>query len=207
MSDIKIIQANEKLIEQLAQVFVEAFETEGVNKHLYDFTSKDTKRLLQRTIELEAKHNLADEQNILLAVKDDTIVGGAMLKKNVKISVIKSIKNALQKIYYGFPMVTKVNFRRLFSARKAFNLSHKLKENYYTLAGLAVHPAYQGHGIGKIMLNKVQEICDSNPEVGGVYLYTADLKNKLLYQRFGYQIIEERQGGELIIYHMYRKCN
>ncbi len=204
MGEIKIIQANEKMISDIAYVFAEAFKDESINKYIYDFSREDTKERLQRSISMEARLSMESQEQIIAAVKGDKVVGFALLKKSIRESILRKFNKTFKRLYYALPLLARMNFLRIWQARKAFTPSQKISQPYLTLAGLAVHPEHQGQGIGKMLLKEVELISERDQAIDGVYLYTGDLKNKLLYELSGYELMEERQGGELTVYHMFK---
>ena len=207
MKDIRIVKANkdldEKIIESCAAIVTDAFEKEGVSSYVYNFSKENAKkRYFNQSVNLMKSH-LASGNLTLLALKDKDVVGVAVLNKNLKLPVMERLKGLRLMIPTFLPVLTIINFRKALSARNAFKLSHKITSNYYTLFAIAVHPDYHGQGIGKMLLKQIGEIVDSTPGVSGVYLFTADEKNKELYEKYNYKTIEETSGGGLKIYHMF----
>ncbi|MDE5414296.1 GNAT family N-acetyltransferase [Alkalihalobacterium chitinilyticum] len=70
------------------------------------------------------------------------------------------------------------------------------------LEAIAVHPDYQGYGIGKALMEKVHQISES--DAMGTYLFTADKKNQQIYEYLGYKTVEECPSKVLTVYHMFR---
>ncbi len=67
---------------------------------------------------------------------------------------------------------------------------HPATEHYY-LETLGVEPTLQGQGLGSAMLQKITSLLDAT-EIECV-LETANEKNVVLYQRFGFEIASEEQ--------------
>jgi len=83
-------------------------------------------------------------------------------------------------------------------------LSVPLPQPYYTLDVLAVALEYQGRGVGRRLLEHVHALCDQDAQASGVYLLTGDEKNTRIYGRFGYEVVEAKQGGPVTAWHMFR---
>ena len=211
MKDIRIVKIHkdldERMIESCAAIVTEAFEKEGVSSYMYDFSKKNTKKNYYNQTVNTIKSHLASDNLFLLALKERDVVGLAVLNKNLKLPVMERVKSLRFMIPTILPVLTAINFRKAFSARKAFKSSHKLADNYYTLFAIAVHPDYHGQGIGKMLLKRINEIVDSTSGVSGVYLFTADEKNKELYEKFNYKTIEETSGGGLKVFHMFNNIS
>jgi len=86
---------------------------------------------------------------------------------------------------------------------RALKPPENLPEKYITLEAIAVAPAYQGNKIGRLLLEYAHNYCLTEQEFSGIYLVTGDEKNRLIYQRMGYQLLEERNVGGFISYHMF----
>lgn len=57
-------------------------------------------------------------------------------------------------------------------------------------AAQVIGDAFENEGFAKIVIS-------------GVYLFTSDEKNKILYERLGYRTFYERDLGSIIAYHMF----
>ena len=73
------------------------------------------------------------------------------------------------------------------------------KEPHYYLASVGVEPASQGQGFGSALLEEMMPRIDA--EKMPSYLLSSNERNLPLYERFGYQVVEEMQiphGGPLV---------
>jgi GNAT superfamily N-acetyltransferase len=75
-------------------------------------------------------------------------------------------------------------------------------EPHYYLEYMGVEPEYQGQGFGSAIFRHVTARADA--EKTGCYLETASPQNVCLYQRFGFQVIAEKQVIGLPAWFMWR---
>lgn len=206
MEEIKIINADETLFEEITKIVTNSFLSEGVTSRIFNFDKKNSKETLYIFNLLNIKVYYKKGNEILVAIKNNQAVGAALLKKDNKISVIGKIKVYFPKILVLIiPILSMINLKRAFSISKIVKTSIDIEKPYYTLQAIAVDPNHQGQGIGKLLLNKINQIADSAPEFSGIYLFTGDKKNQILYEKFGYETIQECTSKELTVYHMFRK--
>lgn len=66
---------------------------------------------------------------------------------------------------------------------------HHAPEDHFYLSALGVEPERQGEGVGTALLGPVLERCDR--EGVAAYLETATGRNVLLYERLGFDVVEE----------------
>lgn len=190
---------NDEFIQAM-QLFAETFKTEAITAYTYNFDHKQTEKQFYEATLLNARVYLARGHDIIIAKSNDAIVGIAVIKKTIKGSFASLLKIVVPKIFNLFPLVTKVKYKNAVAISKAMRLSQPLKEKHVTLSAIAVSAKYQGQGIGKRFLNEVHQRYAKDFEA--VYLYTADKKNKEIYSRAGYAVIEQSQTSDFDMYHM-----
>ncbi len=209
MNDIKIVTApptlEEEKIDRCAEIIAEAFEREGATSYLFDFNKKNTREYYLRQTRNLVRQHLEKGDFFLMALKGEEVAGIAVINKNERLPFSQKIRSAFVQVFSIIPMLIQINLKRALSSRNAFRLSRELPPNFYTLFALAVHPHYQGQGIGKMLLTRAVEVTQEAPHVPGIYLYTADQKNRVIYESFGFKVLEEHQEGGIRVYHMFRR--
>ncbi|HEX7195926.1 MAG TPA: GNAT family N-acetyltransferase [Candidatus Limnocylindria bacterium] len=85
-------------------------------------------------------------------------------------------------------------WRRLRAVAKAISAlearhRHHVAEPHFYLSALGVEPERQGEGIGTALMTPVLERCDRDRTPA--YLETATGRNVLLYERLGFDVVEE----------------
>lgn len=71
---------------------------------------------------------------------------------------------------------------------------------------LAVHPNYQGHGIGRKLLDKAHALIADRADKKEVYLFTTLKESFLFYEHLGYQLVEKRKASLVDVFHLQRQC-
>ena len=190
------------------RVFADAFRSEGFTSWMFDLSSPEKQARLARANDLVLTLRREKGQEFLVAVIDEEIVGMAVVNapnsKN-SVSFWRQARIALPRLPDLMAMLSLIRWRRAWPAKKAAQPPKTLPDHYHTLEALAVAPAHQGQGIGRLLLEATHAISDADPQSAGIYLYTADERNRAIYERFGYELVEQRVGGEaLTVYHMFR---
>jgi ribosomal protein S18 acetylase RimI-like enzyme len=71
------------------------------------------------------------------------------------------------------------------------------------IENVAVHPAHQGRGVGRLLLEHAEHIAQ-DAGLGSIRLYTHErmVENLALYERIGYVEYERRAHGAALIVHL-----
>ncbi len=205
MDGMKIELADQNTIEKGTEVLLGAFLNEGFTSFIFDFSKKNTKKYLFRAFLLKSRLNLEAGEKIFLAKKNGEIAGIVLLKRNRKVPRRKLLKIIFPDIFKILPLLGKFRFGNVIPGLKSLKFTEKIEEPFLTLEAVSVGREFQGMGMGKRLLNKIHEIAEKDPEIKGVYLFTADKKNKEIYENFGYELIEEATQKGITAYHMFRK--
>lgn len=86
----------------------------------------------------------------------------------------------------------------------AYLESHLPTEPHWHLPFLGVTPAWQGHGLGSLLLRPILERCDR--ETTPAYLEASTPRNRALYLRHGFEVLDEIRlpGGGPPLWRMWR---
>lgn len=77
-------------------------------------------------------------------------------------------------------------------------------EPHHHIGMVGVHPAHQGKGLGKTLLDAVHTMSQAHPTSIGVALDTENPANRSFYESRGYHVLEENQLDELSVWCMFR---
>jgi len=204
LGEVSIHEADGGCLAEFAAVMVDAFAAEGINAYAFDFARGGTLRARRRAARVELLSFLQTGALILVARRGGRIVGGAIVDKNTRKSWGSRLRHTPRWFLAALPLLPAVRWDRLLEVRRATSLTQPIVGAYYTLAAVAVHPDVQGRGIGRMLLQTVHAFCEQDPVALGVYLYTGDWKNRMMYEREGYETLEVRKTGTLTVYHMFR---
>lgn len=194
-----IREDNEELVQAM-KLFAETFKTETITAHTYNFNHEKTEKQYYKASLLNAKLCIEQGHDILIAKVNEAIVAISIVKKTPQKSLFNSLKVVFPEAFKLFPLLTKVNYKNVVSISKTMKLSRALKEDYITLAAIAVSSNYQGQGVGKQFLNEIYQRYKNDFEA--IYLYTANEKTKDIYLSVGYEVIEYKQVNHFGVYHM-----
>jgi len=194
------LNADSAELDAALKIYVDTFKTESITSYNFNFDDPQTEKLYYEAVQLMAPALIVNGDDFIVATLKEKVVGLALINKPGKTSFRKTINIIFPDIFKLFPLLTKIRYRNLFASGKVMRLSEPLPENYVTLQVIAVSPNYQGQGIGKNLLKNIQNRYANDYD--GIYLYTANVTNKDIYQHLGYELLEETQGGNLTVYHM-----
>jgi GNAT superfamily N-acetyltransferase len=204
MDIVRIAPRERSAIREFASVMVDAFATEGIHAYALDLKRGNSRQARLRTALVELQSFTCDTDHILVARSDGRVVGGALLSRNASHPLHVGVRYAVRWLRVALPLLPAVRWRRLYRLHRATKLSRSIAGAHYTLSALVVRPDLQGRGIGSALLAEVHRVSECDPGVLGVYLYTGDSKNHLMYERAGYATIETRHADWLTVYHMFR---
>ena len=208
MADVVVRPGSAEELRAATRVFAEAFRSEGFTSWMFDLSTPERQERFARAndLMLTLRHELG--QAFLVAVVENEVAGMAVLKAPEPqrgASFWRQARIALPRLLDLLGMVGLIRWRRAWRAMQAARAPKTLPDRYYTLEGLAVAPAYQGQGIARRLLEAIHALSDGDPQAVGIYLYTADARNRAMYERFGYELAAQQLGGEaLTVYHMFR---
>jgi GNAT superfamily N-acetyltransferase len=101
------------------------------------------------------------------------------------------------------PAVSLRGLPRMMSALAAVDAKHPKEPHFYLLA-IGVDPPYQGQGVGSQLMAPILARCDA--EGIPAYLESSKERNVPLYERNGFQVVEEMHlpGGGPPLWRMWR---
>ncbi len=184
-----------------------AFRQETITNYIYDFSKHTSFKTVCRLNTLKFKEYISTEQIILLVMRGNEVIGTAVLKEQGKGLLWQRLRVYVPEIIFLlYPLINMVNFKRAKLLNGLLKLEEKPAAKYIILEAIGVDENFQGQGIGKRLLKRVEEIA-TDRGYDGIYLYTADKNNYEIYNHFNYSLIAERGNEELKIYHMYKDIN
>jgi len=85
-----------------------------------------------------------------------------------------------------------------------YTFRYRPREPHYYINELAVLPEYQGRGIGKVLLNYVENLSLQGKKSAGTALDTSNPDNVAFYQHLGYKVVSEFRFHGLKGFSMYK---
>ena len=190
-------------LDEILDVFLSAFKDEATTATWLDLSSEKLKQVYGVLVKIKAKLYLEAGNPIFVAIDNNTITGLAILKLHqVKTSKINAVKLVIPKLPKLMVLVPHFMKAVRMGMADATRVPENLPPNHDVLEALAVHPDHQGKKIGRKLLDHAHGYLNDQGSPG-VYLMTGDEKNRQIYERFGYKLMEERDTKSFKSYHMY----
>ncbi len=193
----------ENMLDEAVDVMLSAFQKEAFTAAWLDLSRPKLRRRYAHAVKLKFRLYLEAGHPILVAVEKGRVIGLLVLNAP---GVVVSRKRFVRLLIPLLPRLIWLApyFFRAIPLGGATKPPGGLPEAYYTLEAMAVDPMHQGKGVGRLLLEKAEELSfASESEAGGIYLFTGDEKNYHIYLRFGYQLLEKKQAGLFSSYHMF----
>lgn len=201
--EIKIEPLAKSKVAEAAKVLLEAFKDEAFTAAWLDLSKSWQRKLYGTAVELKLKNHLEAGQPVFAAVENDRVRGLFVLKlphvKTPHLTVIRLLLPRLPRLLALAPY-----FIRAVDLAPAAKAPENLPDSHCVLEGLAVEPGHQGKKIGRMLLEHADKYCSDELNCSGIYLMTGDEKNRQIYERFGYELLETRNSGSLTAYHMFK---
>ncbi len=200
---IEVVALQDSMLNEAVDVFMSAFEREALTSAFLDLSQGKVRTMYARLIRTKFAVYRAVGHPVFAAVQGGRVAGVVLLTSpHVSIPARTRFLATLGSLPYFMGLVP--HAIRGLRAVGVLKHPHALPGSHYTLEFIAVDPALQGNGVGRMLLEKTEEYCLTDRSTTGVHLYTGDDRNRAIYERFGYELVEERRAGGVTGYHMFR---
>jgi GNAT superfamily N-acetyltransferase len=201
---IRLIKINDDNESAFADILLEAFTEEGLSNYLYDFSNPQTRALFNSLGKLKLRLFAKGGHTAVAALVNGEIAGGALVYHPEKTPFFKAFAIYYSRLLFIFPKMLKaLQIKRALKTKNLMQCPEEIQEPFYTFEILAVSKKYQGQGIGKMLINHIAELVKKDKKAKGIYIFTADKKNQLIYEKSGYETVAERHGEGITIYHLW----
>lgn len=176
--------------DQLAQIstlFQVAFIDDPGLQHICDYHRKGYERRLYACFEAILKMQMANKQPVLgIRVNSECVACAILTYPNTKLKLHSTL-------HWTWLALSQTGFRCFWrTVQHIIKISpHQPKYGHYRLEFIAVHPDYQGKGYGRMLLDEIHQMSQSDSHSQGVWLETTLPQNIGLYVHVGY-VIEKR---------------
>ena len=193
-------------LPRAAALIAASFREEGFTRNTLKLTTPEQRQRFAEAGEVRLLLSQAGGEQVLAATIGETLAGVAIVRPPAPQAApwYQQVGIVLRHAPRLLPMLKDMYWWRTLQIIPAGILSVTLPRPYYTLDILAVSPECQGQGVGRRLLEHFHALCDQDEQASGIYLITGDEKNTRIYRRFGYEIVETKQGGALTVWHMFR---
>ena len=183
---------------QAARLLALAFLDEPVSQRIYRQLTRD-QILRNLTLDFTGEMRICLRVGEPLEVRQDRVLAAAMIYPPGAYPL-----GRLDELFIQAATVighTRYDFRAWQTWLKEAGRLHPDAPHYY-LEYIGVEPTHQGQGLGSMLLTELTRSADAAKV--GCYLETATERNVLLYQRFGFQIIAQKEIIGLPAWFMWR---
>ncbi len=193
-------------LSRAAALIAESFRQEGFTRNTLDLSTPAQQARFAEAVELRLLLSRASGEQFLAATIAETLVGIAIVKPPTpeKAPWYRQVGIVLRRAPRLLGLLKDAYLGRIVQFMPTAQLSVPLPKPYYTLDILAVAPDYQGQGVARQLVEHVHAQCDEDEQAWGSYLLTGDEKNTHIYRRFGYRVVQTKQGGPVTAWHMFR---
>ncbi len=203
-TNIRIEMATADQLDELLAVFLPAFKDEATTATWLDLSSEKLQRTYGTLVIIKFKLYLEAGNPVFIAIDNKAILGLIILKlQHVKTSKIKAMKLIIPRLPGLMSLLPHFIKAVRMGMADATRAPGNLPPNHDVLEALAVHPDQQGKKIGRKLLDHAHDYLHDNSSPG-IYLMTGEEKNRQIYERFGYTLMEERDTQSFKSYHMFR---
>lgn len=205
MSSVQIVPLENKHLDEAARLIAKSFQTEEFAVNTFDFSDLKTEALFAEVLKIELEVFKKHDEKLDVVLYDGNVAGVAAVKVSSDRHGFSHFKQTLKKLRKVLPVAKRVKYKKLFRLYKAMQQPKNIPKEAITLEMLAVSPDYQGKGIGKTMLNALD---DYSAAAGRpIYLYTANAENVSYYEKLGFKMIYSIQQEDFTAFHMLKDLN
>lgn len=154
--------------EEIARLY--QLSSDGVADYIWSTLAEPDEPLLDVGARRYARENTNfSYQNCILARQDNTTLG----------------------MLFAFPMKVDADYHEQDPVLQPY--SELEEDNSYYISGVAVYPAYQGQGLGQLLMSRANMDCvREGLERISLLVFEQNLGAKALYDRLGFQVIDRR---------------
>lgn len=182
-------------VPEAAEVLSRAFRAEPISARLFDLEDPAVQGRHCRAMARQLHAALNEGDPVFVALADDRVVGAAATSRLGWRQVLSAIRAWAALL----PQLRRGTMRIGFAARP----SRRVPRPYLLLNALGVEPGYEGRGIGRTLLERVLEHCTTETRCTGVYIQTAGDRSRKIYERAGFDVIDEHSVEGLRITHLF----
>jgi GNAT superfamily N-acetyltransferase len=195
-SELRVEPLTLEFVDQAAAVISEAFRAEPITGRMFRLDDPETRQRHRRAAMYQMRKAVEAGEPPLVAVEHGRVVGVAMVSTLGWRTMLRTARSWL-------PLLPRLQ-RGAWRLGPAARPSRRVPRPYMLLDALGVAPDAEGRGIGGALLESVSSRCNADEDCRGVYLQTASARARHVYERAGFELVEERRGAGLTIAHLFK---
>ncbi len=204
-TDVTITALREENLLEAAAVLSAALATETFTETTFHDRDGRFDRALRRIVELRLRTYLEAGQPVFVATVDDQVVGVAIVDRpGFRPSRLRLVRSLVARLPSTLRLLGRADWPGWYRVYRTATPPEVLPTATYTLEAIGIDPDWRGRGIGRALLEAVQDLVDRDPGTSGVYLATTDALNRDVYRQFGYETVATKRVDGSCVYHMFR---
>lgn len=200
-TDKPIISITKDMLEEATEVLARAFEDDPIINYFLSGHTDDYQEKQSEIFRYQCLMYVEMELPIFGTVQDSRVIGIACLSVPEKKERPDSLAKADREFVSLMGPDSIGRIKRYMELKK----KHTPEGLHHYLAGLGVHPDYQGQGHARFLLDRVTEISEEHGTSTGIFLETAKLENVEMYKHFGYDLLAKDKLDDIVdLWYMFR---
>ncbi len=188
-------------MDEAVDIFLEAFQTEAVTRTWLDLSCPRLRRRYRHAVQLKLLLHLETGQPLPAVMAGEQVIGLASLQlPGQRIPLGRTLARMLPVLPHLVPLLPR--FLRAAHLGAALRMPQGIPAGHCTLEMVAVHPDHQGVGAGRLLLRSVEQESRRHA-ASGIYLVTGNERNRQIYERASFRVVESRDARDFTAYHMF----
>lgn len=190
---VSVVRLDKESWREIKTILYHAYRDEPTFKYLFDYERAGYDQRVRATIRELIDLYFTFNQDVIGLTLGDKLVGVALIgSPELRMDLADQFNWRIRMMLTA----------GLSSTNRYIDYHKKIKaclpgETHHTLPLLGIDSAYRGKGLGRIILQAVEKICDENPRSCGVGLDTGNAEFFKFYESMGYEQVGEVDFGEL----------
>ena len=192
-SEAVVVRLDGSALNEAKSVLFQAYRHEPTFQYLFDANRTGYEKRVRATIRELINLYLDLEQDAIGILLDETLVGVAFIgNPSLRLDLANQLSWRLRMILTAGLSCTS----RYIDYHEQI---HRVlpKKQLHQLPLMGVHPKYQNRGLGRLLLESVERICEEDPRTGGLVLDTGNSRYLDFYQSMGFQEVGEVRLGDV----------
>ncbi|MFE8071735.1 GNAT family N-acetyltransferase [Marinobacteraceae bacterium S3BR75-40.1] len=189
----EIVRLDASALNEAKSVLYQAYRHEPTFQYLFDADRTGYEKRIRATIRELINLYLDLKQDAIGVLLDETLVGVAFIgSPDLRLDLANQLSWRLRMILTA----------GLSCTRRYIEYHEQIKrvlpeKQVHQLPLMGVHPKYQNRGMGRLLLEAVEKMCEENPRTGGLVLDTGNSRYLEFYRSMGFHEVGEVHLGNV----------
>jgi len=185
--EIKVVSIDPLSIAPALSILFNAYKDNELLKHLLDSDRPGYKQRLRSLIREDILTHFTSRNITLGLTIGRQIVGTAVVERAA------DPFNFFANWRWRWGMYSTVGFFRTQRLRQYYQQLHEVLEgvDHYWITFIGIHPDYQHHGLGPILLDAIHNICEKDPNYHGISIDLCGQELEHFFEHKGYRKVAD----------------